>query len=110
LILIISNYIVSKFRRFLRHSVEAYEHSLSARAAASIDQDGGRTKSHPQNVFSVTGSQDDSADENAVLLKCVEQLEKALERATRGIGAARALLPRRLVLSREPVHGVHRSW
>jgi len=76
----------------LNHAVkvEAYEHSLATSAAVSGDQDGGRAKSRPRNVFSVTGKQGDDADDNATLRERVEQLEEALKAATKGVLALAA--------------------
>ena len=55
----------------------------------------------------MTGEQGDDAGNDASLRKHVKQLEKALERATKGVGTARGTLRKRLVLRKEPVHVVH---
>jgi len=58
--------------------LEAYQHSQNVRAAISSDHEGGR------------GKQEDNADndDNASILKHIEQLEKVLEWAAKGTGAA----------------------
>ena len=73
--------------------LEAYEQSLTASAAVSntvsSDSEGDQAKHWPKNVFAVTGKEDDKEDK-AALRKHVEQLEEALELATKGVLALAA--------------------
>jgi len=66
-------------------SFESYEQSLTAPTAVSRDHEAGGAKHSPRKVFAVTGKQEDDAEDNTALRKCVKQLEEALEWATKGV-------------------------
>ena len=68
--------------------VEAYEQSLACEGTSVTEQDDGRAMRRNRNVFAVTDQADSS--ETATLRKPVEQLQEALEQATKGIAALTA--------------------
>jgi len=59
----------------------------------------------------VTGRQQNGADDNAILLQCIVQLEKELERATKGTGGARGSSSRKTGSNKTGAHDAPgRTW
>jgi len=63
--------------------VEAYEQSLACQGTLVTDQDEGHTKHQSRNVYAVSDQQD--PNEAVALQRRVEELQEAIEQATKGI-------------------------